>query len=603
ISYRVGADGPWEPKRVLGTVPVQSDGSAMFRIPANTPISIQPLDEEGKALALMRSWTTAMPGEVVSCVGCHEQQNTGPPNRNTIAAKRRASKIRPWHGPERGFSFAREVQPLIDRYCVGCHDGASGDRKALPDLRGDQGKFIVLKAGDPQPREIRGARKEDLFRDWGGVFEPAYFELRRLVRVGGFESDIRVLNPGEFGAETSELIQMLKKGHYGVQLDADAWDRLFTWIDLNAPCHGTWAETVGVAKTQRDHERRIALRKLYAGIDELDPESVGETASARVEPIIPAYQPVVADELMNPPGWPFDRIEAQRRQRAAGALTHRMLDLGGGVELPVVLIPGGRFVMGDPAGHDDERRTCAVEIRQPFWMGQFEVTNAQYRRFDPAHESRFEHKGSWVFWDYHLGWPLDRPNQPVVRISQREAVAFCEWLSERIDEPVSLPTEAQWEYACRAGTAGPFWYGDLDADFSGVANLADATIRQLAYDTDGRHTADMVPRDARFDDGSLVTADVGNSRANPWGLADMHGNVSEWTRSAYRPYPYAEDDGRNTPGPGDRVVVRGGSWRDRPKLARSAYRLSYPAWQRVYNVGFRVVITASASGQPLAVDK
>jgi len=76
INHRVGADGPWEPKQVLGTVPVEKDGSAFFRVPAKTPISIQPLDERGRALQIMRSWLTAMPGEFLSCNGCHESEST-----------------------------------------------------------------------------------------------------------------------------------------------------------------------------------------------------------------------------------------------------------------------------------------------------------------------------------------------------------------------------------------------------------------------------------------------------------------------------------------------------------------------------------------------
>ena len=211
ISHRVGADGPWEPKRVLGTVPVEEDGSAMFRVPANTPIAIHPLDAQGRAVQLMRSWTTAMPGELVSCVGCHEKQNSTPASRDTIAAKLDPAEIEPWHGPVRGFSFAREVQPVLDRHCVGCHDGGplsrqhSPDGQTIPDLRGDQGKFVVLRGGNPQTQVISGVAKEELLKKWGGVFEPSYFELRRLVRVGGFESDIRQLNPGEFNVNKNHL--------------------------------------------------------------------------------------------------------------------------------------------------------------------------------------------------------------------------------------------------------------------------------------------------------------------------------------------------------------------------------------------------------------
>jgi formylglycine-generating enzyme required for sulfatase activity len=246
--------------------------------------------------------------------------------------------------------------------------------------------------------------------------------------------------------------------------------------------------------------------------------------------------------------------------------------------------------MGSAKGASDEAPLASVKIDKPFWIGKFEITNEQYARFDPDHDSRFEHKGSWVFSEGHLGWPLNHPKQPVVRISWKEAMQFCRWLSERTGLNVTLPSEAQWEWACRAGAASAMHYGDLDTDFSQLANMADLTMRQLAYDTDGRYTMDITPRDARFDDKILVTANVGRYRPNAWGLYDMHGNVAEWTRSAYKAYPYKSDDGRNKIDTSGERVVRGGSWRDRPKRCRSAFRLSYPNWQKVYNVGFRVAI-------------
>ena len=93
----------------------------------------------------------------------------------------------------------------------------------------------------------------------------------------------------------------------------------------------------------------------------------------------------------------------------------------------------------------------------------------------------------------------------------------------------------------------------------------------------------------------LVTATVGSYRPNAWGLCDMHGNVWEWTRSAYAPYPYVAEDGRDTLGDAARRTVRGGSWYDRPQRCRSAFRLSYPGWQKVYNVGFRIIIEIDES--------
>jgi formylglycine-generating enzyme required for sulfatase activity len=177
-------------------------------------------------------------------------------------------------------------------------------------------------------------------------------------------------------------------------------------------------------------------------------------------------------------------------------------------------------------------------------------------------------------------------------------MAFCEWLSRKTGQPFTLPTEAQWEYTCRAGTATPFWHGDMSSDFSRCANLADLMLREFVCDPYNKVRApfanpnkydDWIPKDERFNDGGFVSEDVGRYRPNPWGLVDMHGNVAEWTRSAYRPYPYRDDDGRNEPSAAGDRVVRGGSWRDKPAQARSASRLPYRPYQPVYNVGFRVV--------------
>ena len=589
INHRVGVDGPWEPKRVLGTVPVEEDGSAMFRIPANTPISIQPLDEDGGALQLMRSWMTAMPGEIVSCTGCHEKANSAPPSRPTVAAVKPPSEIAPWHGPVRGFSFAREVQPVLDRHCVSCHDGEPrDDGLEIPDLRAEQGKFFVLKGSNPELKVVEDTPRNELVGKFAGVFEPSYVELRRHVRVGGFESDIHLLPPREFHVSTSPLFQMLRKGHHGVELDAESLDRLTTWVDLNTPCHGTWQDIVGSRQTRGDNARRLALRQRYGG-DTADPEVYPVTVSMAAVPSGDDTNKKPKPEIPELTGWPMDAGVARDLQKACGE-TARSLGLGGGVTLDLVRVPAGRFVMGDAEGHPDEWPPNVVEVSKEFWMGRCEVTNEQYGRFNPEHDSRFEHKGSWVFSEHHLGWPLNLADQPVVRISWDEARAFCAWLSKETGVRVDLPTEAQWEWACRAGSVGALSHGGPDDDFAGFANLADATIRELAYDTDGRHTADILPRDDRFDDGQLVTAPVGSYRPNAWGLHDMHGNAWEWTRSCYRPYPYRADDGRNDRRADGARVVRGGSWYDRPKRSRSGYRLSYDPWQKVFNVGFRIVV-------------
>jgi len=552
---RVGMDGPWEPKRVLGTVPVEDDGSAYFRVPANTPISVQPLDDEGKAIQLMRSWFTAMPGEKVSCVGCHETQLTSPSTASATALLRPPSEITPWHGPVRGFSFAREVQPVLDKYCVGCHAGQ-------PSPLGQPGFDLRDAPAVVQPSEF-GTLSH------AAKFTPSYRALVPLVRNVSLEPDRAVLTPCEFHADTTELVQMLRKGHHGVKLDAESWDRLSTWIDLNCPAHGTWHEAVvsvpaAEILTRRDRHREM-LRLFAVGREE-DLEAIPPVPAKKPDPIIPPPEP--AAEKVVCPGWPFDAAEAKRRQ-SAGAAMNRTLDLGGGVSLEMAYIPAGQFVMGDKDGSSDERPLSRVRIDRAFWMSRFEITNRQFQQFDPAHDSGLERLGFCHYSLERRGAPMNGPAQPVVRVSWQGAMDFCRWLSQETGEQFTLPTEAQWEYACRAGSDGHF---------------ACQPAKPRVYTPQDQHTW------AKPSTWTYYSHDIGQGPANAWGLCDMQQNVAEWTLSTCRSYPYRDDDGRNSTTPEGRKVVRGGSFRDGPQRCRSAFRLDYPAWQKVFNVGFRVVV-------------
>jgi len=563
----IAVEGGWDVHRILGTVPVYEDGSAFFRVPANTPLAVQPLDEEGRAIQLMRSWFTAMPGESVSCVGCHERQNTTAASTQTIAALKDPVPITPWYGPTRGFSFKREIQPVLDKYCVGCHDGSPGPGGAVkPDFRA---------------KEKNG---------WGN-FTPSYLALHPYVRRPGPESDYHVNVPYEYHAGTSELVQMLQKGHHNVQLDDEAWDRLYTWIDLNVPDHGSWSEHRHIANDY--DKKRLEMRRRYAYRDE-NPEAVPSIEHKPVKFVKPKPLPSLATSEITVSDWPFDEAAARQRQAAAGDPVGRTLDLGDGVSMELVRIPAGEFVMGSLEGSRDEMPLSRVKIEKPFWMGVTEITNRQYQQFDPDHFNGFldqHHKDHTT-----PGYPVSDPDMPVIRVSWQEALEFCKWLSEKTGLEVSLPTEAQWEWACRAGAAGAMNYGGIDTDFSRHANLADYSIRLLAVSgVNPRPIAnpspyeDFLPKDPRFNDNARIMTKVGSYSANPWGLKDMHGNVSEWTLSAYKPYPYSENDGRNDLTGDWMRVVRGGSWRDRPKRATSSFRLMYEPYQKVFNVGFRVV--------------
>ena len=561
--FSTGMEASWDVHSVLGTVPVEADGSAFFRVPANTPIALQPLDEDGRALQLMRSWYTAMPGENLACVGCHEDPDTVVTTPLATALRRRSSVIEPWYGPTRGFSFAREVQPVIDRYCEGCHNGETqNDDLRIPDF---------------------------------STPELAHRALHPFVRRNGPEGDNHVLTPLEFHANTSELVQMLEKGHYNVKLDDESWDRINTWIDQHAPFGGTWTE---IGADPEILHRRLELRSLYANVD-TEPERI-HNPYQKMEGVFIEPEELVRDHREpNIANWPFSEEEAHRMQEEAAGERPTILTLdlgenaqGGMVEMQLALIPAGEFPMGSNCETPREQPVAPVRIAKPFYMGAMEVSLEQYRQFDPDYENEvydMHHKDQ-----VKRGYYMEHPTFPAIRISWIDAMQFCEWLSERTGKNVTLPTEAQWEWAARAGTDSPFFFGDTNADFSRHANLSDAMMIEMASRggpaRKKKPEFDFIPKDARFNDGVLHLAPVGKYKPNAWGLHDMCGNIAEWTRSDYVSYPYAEDDGRNGLDYRNRKVLRGGSWRDRPFRATSSYRLGFPAWQRVYNAGFRVIV-------------
>jgi formylglycine-generating enzyme required for sulfatase activity len=588
----VGMDGPWDIRHVLGTVPVEEDGSALFKVPANTPIAVQPLDAEGKSLQHMRSWFMGVPGEVVSCVGCHERPNDATFNRPTMALNQKPASITPWYGPRRGFSFAREVQPVLDHYCTTCHDGA----RVAPDLRGTE----IVQDWSSQ---IAG----HVAPEYGGKFSRAYVELHGFVRRPGIESDRHMLSPLDFHADTTELVQVLRKGHYGVDLDAESWDRLVTWIDLNAPYHGTWSEIVGVPATRDTVARRRELEQKYCQVD-VDWEAIGPSAALKNPNPAPSVDRMAQKTVAIQTAPTADSLLPQPQ---FSSLPKRTVEIAPDVAMEFVLIPAGRFTMGTNDGSAANQESAVIEIDQPFWLGTCEVTNRQYTCFDPTHDSRVESRHGYQFG--RQGYPLNEPQQPVVRISWNDAQSFCEWLSARVGTRCELPTEAQWEYACRAGTSTPFAYGDFSTDFTPWANLGDRRLSEYAACTAHDNYSDVliipnpsryddwVPKDARFDDGAFAAATVGRYQANAWGLHDMHGNVWEWTRSAEAPAPYRDDDGRNALTGSERRIVRGGSWYDRPQRATSDYRLSFRPYHRVFTVGLRVMMAADPTAIPVAV--
>jgi formylglycine-generating enzyme required for sulfatase activity len=208
------------------------------------------------------------------------------------------------------------------------------------------------------------------------------------------------------------------------------------------------------------------------------------------------------------------------------------------IGMKFVRIEPGSFMMGSPEGGDfDERPVHKVNITRPFYMGVIEVTNAQYEQFDASH----------IYLRGRRGVSKDL-NEAVIYVSWHEAVEFCRWLVNKENLWYRLPTEAEWEYACRAETSTKYYTGDE------LPNI---------YHKHQERTAFPEP----------VDLTVGKTPANKWGLYDMHGNVEEWCYDWYGPYTAAEETGPDGPIDGDFKVTRGGSHNTEVRYLRSANRM------------------------------
>jgi len=223
-------------KRILGTVDVENDGSCYFAVPADRFVYFQLLDANGMMIQSMRSGTIVRPGETTGCVGCHESRHSVVANRLALSLRKPQQKLRPWYGPERKFNYLAEVQPVLDRHCVRCHD-----------------------YGKP------GAKKVLLAGDLGLIFNASYADLRtkKLVKVPG-AGPAQTLSAYAWGSHASRLIQVLRAGHNKVRLSKEDFDRLVTWVDINAPYYPDYASAYMENRYGRSPLDNGQLRRLNA---------------------------------------------------------------------------------------------------------------------------------------------------------------------------------------------------------------------------------------------------------------------------------------------------------------------------------------------------
>lgn len=230
-------NGAWDPKIILGEASVRADGSAFFEIPARRPVYFQLLDERGQMVQTMRSWTTLQPGENASCVGCHEHKNSVPLVARTFTEALQAGceTLRPWDASPRGFSFPRDVQPILSRHCVRCHADRDIPYELTDRIVHDPAAKRHWSAAYLQ---LTHARRDgaDASGPWRG--DPDH----TLVNWVSAQSVPTMLPPRSGGAATSELLQLLDAGHEGVQLSRDELETIAAWIDLGVPFCGDYVE-------------------------------------------------------------------------------------------------------------------------------------------------------------------------------------------------------------------------------------------------------------------------------------------------------------------------------------------------------------------------
>ena len=329
---------------------------------------------------------------------------------------------------------------------------------------------------------------------------------------------------------------------------------------------------------------------------------------------------------VSPAGYRSEKGSLEERPAAGDSRTARHGDVptapertvSNSINMELVYIEPGEFFMGSvdreeiaarygggPGDYVQEEPLNWVLISEGFYMGRTEVTRGQFRRFVEAtgykttadlrgHAGGMTKEG-WG-WVEGLNWQsagIDQTDDhPVVQVSWFDAAEFCRWLSRKEQRRYALPTEAQWEYACKAGADTAFCWGDTVLGGSDYANMADEAAQRWI-----RRYRDMTIDTSPWDDGYGTTAPVGSFKPNAWGLYDMHGNVCEWCGDWYAGDYYQHNEGFDPGGPATGVfrVLRGGSWVRHPRACRSASRHSILPTFRSVGRGFRVVLLVSLS--------
>lgn len=500
--------------------------------------------------------------------------------------------------------FVRQVKPVLESTCLSCH----GPEKPKGDLQlhtkegafkgGENGAAIVAKDPSKSPlytTTVLPADHDDIMPPKGDVLSKQQSEvIKQWIAEGAVWPDGLVLKQSpqiNFAKDVQPILEFNcvachREGHDKGGLRLDTKELAFTTGDSGPSIVPFFAEK----------SKSFTLTTLSKDDDDLMPPA------SKGGPLPKDKQDILKEWINQGANWPDgitltpkkaeqgvggDNFElvvemhkrivtAQKEKTAADMKAYNEVIPGGSVNFDMIPIPGGTYTMGTPASEknrkDDEGPQIQVKI-DPFWMGKTEVTWNEYELFMYPEDQRLASAAGKTAKDpvvdgvsrptkpyVEMSFGMGKDGFPAISMTHHAANKYCQWLSAKTGHYYRLPTEAEWEYACRAGTTTAYSFGD---DASKIGEYA-----WYEANSDWKYQK------------------VGKKKPNPWGLHDMHGNVIEWCLDQYSPDTYKAGVGKvldnpwiksSTPYP---HVARGGSWDDTPEKLRSGVRrASGPAWK------------------------
>ena len=402
--------------------------------------------------------------------------------------------------------------------------------------------------------EVDGERAFQLIEDMPEDVAVEKLEIKKgRLRSGYSGSPVIDINTGLVVGIVTHKVDVDGEGRFGRAISIEALEKI-------------WSEIPNEVSKQIEREAKTIEVLTNINFEEKFQNQVKSSQESEKGELF-NFEVIRVDDSGNI----VDRFQKSIRQKIE--------DLGNGIKLQMVYIPGGTFTMGSPESeegrYDYEGPQHDVTV-PPFFMGKYPVTQGQWKelasRTDLKVKLDLKLEPSYFKEPYQ---DIDRWHRPVERVSWYEAVEFCERLSKLTQRNYRLPSEAEWEYACRAGTTTPFYFGN--------------TITPELVNYNGRY----VYGNAQKGEYREETTPVGQFYPNAFGLYDMHGNVSEWCLDTWHnSYDGAPTDGSawETGGHSTRRVCRGGSWYFDPWRCRSANRnYFYSVEADFFNIGFRLV--------------